>query len=169
MTDVTREAWVCVLHTLERVGGGNQPGHHVSATVLRCAEAQSMPEGPAERGVEANASAHSIAERSFTRRALTAPSPAVASSGDGRAVCSRIRLSRDRLLMQTGRVLVQRRALVRAPASTCAFVIGSCEIEECQEDCAVDCAVPGPRGCRPSSFPRWRARDIPESDGCRHH
>jgi hypothetical protein len=30
-------------------------GHHAKALVVRCAQARSMPEGPAERGVEADA------------------------------------------------------------------------------------------------------------------
>ena len=42
-----------------------------------------MPEGPAERGGEANVSARLCAAL-VTRRAWTAPSTAVTSSGDGR-------------------------------------------------------------------------------------
>jgi hypothetical protein len=43
----------------ERVGG-DQPGHHVSATVRAARKAQSTPAGPAERGVEANSRAHPV-------------------------------------------------------------------------------------------------------------
>jgi hypothetical protein len=40
------------------------PGHHVIATFVRCAEALSMPEGRAERAVEAYAKSMDDAEHS---------------------------------------------------------------------------------------------------------
>jgi hypothetical protein len=53
--------------TIRRRFGG-PAGPHVSAVLASCAQAPSMPEGPAEGGVEAQ------------RRALTAPSTAPKSN-----------------------------------------------------------------------------------------
>jgi hypothetical protein len=59
-----------------RVGGQPRDRPSRSCQGTRCAQARSMPEGRAERAVEANASAH-LNGALVTRRALTAPSTAL--------------------------------------------------------------------------------------------
>jgi hypothetical protein len=69
---VTDETWVGVLHAQERVDGGDQPGHHVGATVCAARRRRQCPKAPFRRGsptrqplgcqcgVAANASAHLV-------------------------------------------------------------------------------------------------------------